>query len=149
MKVDLITIERVELKTEVLGSMYDYTRADPLLAKTLELPNKDNRNSISCIPYGVYRVTKEPPIPDNDKWGRSVRPYWHFRVHEVYGRNGILIHVVNYVHQLKGCIGVGSRFADLNKDGVPDIEGSGKKLRWLVEYLPEVFYLEIIKKPTL
>jgi hypothetical protein len=145
MKVNLYTLERVELPEETLGSWYDYGRPDPLLAKTMELPNKSNQRSISCISYGVYRVTKEPPIPKDDP--RIERPYWHFRLHEVFGRDGILIHPATYVHHLKGCIGVGSRFVDLNNDNVPDLVESKKKLDWLVSYLPDLFYLEIIKKP--
>lgn len=147
-----ITHERVYLPTETLGSWYNSNR--DLLCKVMELPNKNNARNISCIPEGRYLVTKEPPIPADDPFteadesgGRRPRSYWHFRIHNVPGRSGILVHRIAFVKDLLGCQGVGSRFADLNKDGILDIEGSRRKLEWLVDYLPDQFYLNIIKKP--
>lgn len=123
-----------------LGTMF---RDGVEIAKTLELPWKDNLRNISCIPQGEYRVTKEPPIEKDDKLGRKYRPYWHFRIHNVPNRSGILIHRITFVKDLRGCIGVASRFWDLNKDGIPDAVESGKKLQWLVDNLPDEFQLNI------
>lgn len=151
MNENLITIthERVYLPEQTLGSWYESDKAlnrEPL-CKVLELPWLDNANNISCIPEGKYLVTNEPPILKGDKWGRKERPYQHFRIHDVPGRRGILVHRITYVKDLKGCQGVGSRFMDINKDGILDIEGSSRKLEWLTQYLPERFWLKIIKKP--
>ena len=132
-----VRIERVYLATETLGSMYE---GETLLCKTMELPWRDNKRSISCIPEGTYTVIKQPPKPGRD--------YPYFRLPNVKGRSGILIHRITYVKDLRGCIGVGGRFVDLNKDGVPDMVDSGKKLTWLIDNLPETFELEIIKKAT-
>lgn len=147
-----ITHERVYLPNQTLGSWYN--EAHEVLCKTLELPWKDNKRNVSCFPEGRYFVTKEPPIPVDDltteldeSGGRKPRDYWHFRIHNVPGRSGILVHRITFVHHLLGCQGVGSRFKDLNNDGVLDIEDSRKKLEWLVEYLPEQFHLNVIKKP--
>lgn len=136
-------IQRVYLPDRTLGSLY---REDEVIAKTLELPWLDNKRAISCIPEGIFIVTKEQPIPPNDPWGRKERPYWHFRIHNVPGRSGILIHRgVNPLHS-KGCILVGSRFADVNTDK-PILDSSAVKLQWLVDNLPSKFELEIITKP--
>lgn len=135
-------IERVYLPDRTLGSLY---RDNEVIAKTLELPWLNNKRAISCILEGIYLTTKEPPIPANDPWGRKERPYWHFRVHNVPGRSGILIHRGVDVPHSKGCILVASRFTDINTQQ-PKLEESGKKLEWLVANLPAKFELEIITK---
>lgn len=132
-----VTVERVYLPTETLGSMYD--QHGIFLCKVMELPWKDNQRSISCIPEGIYKVIKQPPKED--------RPYPYFRLPNVPGRSGILIHKISYVSGLKGCLGVGMEFKDLNNDGVPDIIRSGEALQMLIDTLPDEFELEIKKKP--
>jgi len=145
-------IERVYLPTETLGSWYDKVTRD-LICKTMELVWVGNKSNISCIPEGVYILEKQPPKED--------RPYGYFRFRKVEGRSinkwikdllgnpmsSILVHRITYVKDLKGCIGVGGRFVDLNNDAVPDIADSSKKLQWMYENLPDVFELEIIKRP--
>lgn len=126
-------LKRVYLPTETLGSIYNAT--GELICKTMELPWKDNRRSVSCIPEGTYLVKKQPP-----KEGRN---YPYFRLPDVAGRSGILIHRITYVKDLKGCIGVGGRFADLNQDGVPDMADSSSKLQWMIDNLPDEFELVI------
>lgn len=130
-----VVIERVYLSTETLGSMYVNGE---FACKTMELPWKNNERSISCIPEGSYKVIKQPPKED--------RPYPYFRLPNVAGRSGILIHRISYVSGLKGCIGVGMEFNDLNKDGVPDIIRSGEALTMLINKLPDEFTLVIRKK---
>lgn len=141
--MEIIRLERVYLPDRTLGSLY---RSGEVIAKTLELPWRDNKRAISCILEGIFRVTKEPPIPVNDPWGRKERHYWHFRVHDVPGRSGILIHKGVIPAHSKGCILPGTRFADVNSDA-PYLESSGVKLQWMVDNLPQEFELEIITKP--
>lgn len=130
-------LERVYLPTETLGSIYSPS-GEPI-AKSMELPWLDNRRSVSCIPEGEYRVIKQPPKPGRD--------YSYFRLPNVPGRSGILIHRITFVKDLKGCIGACSRFYDFNKDGVPDAAESGVKLQWMIDNLPDEFQLIITKKP--
>jgi hypothetical protein len=125
-----------------VGEWFD---GDTSICKTLELAWKDNKRSVSCIPAGVYRVTKEKPIPKNDPSGRKERPYGHFRIHNVPNRSGILVHRITYVKDLQGCIGVGSRHHDFNKDGIPDMAESSVKLEWMYQNLANEFELEIIR----
>ena len=136
--MERLRLERVYLQTETLGSLY---RDGVLLCKTMELPWKNNQRSISCIPEATYKVIKQPP--------KESRPYPYFRIPNVPGRSGILIHRISYVSGLKGCIGVGKEFKDLNGDGVPDMIRSGEALQELINVLPEEFELEIVKKPAL
>jgi hypothetical protein len=142
-------LERVYLPTETLGSIYGPVTGDekgPVICKTMELPWKDNAKNVSCVPEGVYVLKKMAP-----GFGRD---YGYFRFMHVSGRNinhvlgmsTILIHRITYVKDLAGCIGVGGRHVDLNKDGVPDMIDSGKKLQWMYENLPAEFELEITKK---
>ena len=131
-----LILERVYLETETLGSIY---MDGQVIAKTMELPWKQNKRAISCIPEDTYKVVKQPPKP--------TRNYAYFRLPNVIGRTGILIHRITYVKELKGCIGVGSRFYDFNKDGVPDMAESSAKLQWMIDNLPDEFYLQIRKKP--
>jgi hypothetical protein len=126
-------LKRVYLPTEAVGSIYD--ESGVLICKTLELPWKDNQRSISCIPEGTYRVIKQEP--------KESRPYPYFHLPEVRGRSGILIHKITYVKDLKGCIGVGGRHVDIDKDGVPDIADSTSKLKWMTDNLPDTFELVI------
>ncbi len=130
-----VEIERVYLPTETLGSLYV---DGVMICKTMELPWRDNQRSISCIPLGTYAVIKQPPKAD--------RPYPYFRFVSVPGRSGILIHRISYVSGLKGCIGVGKEFRDLNNDGVPDIIRSGEALTELINLLPEQFMITIKQK---
>lgn len=99
--------------------------------KTLELPWNENRKQKSCIPRGTYRVTRRT----SKKYGL------HFEVHKVEDRSSILIHVGNWVRQTKGCILVGERFNDLDKE--PMITNSRKTLNKLLEILPLEFNLTI------
>ena len=131
-----LTLKRVYLPTETLGSIYN--EEGVLLCKTMELPWKNNRRSISCIPESTYTVIKQPP--------KQGRPYYYFRLPNVPDRSGILIHKITYVSGLKGCIGVGRAFSDLNKDGVPDIVGSTIALQELYDMMPDSFQLVITEK---
>lgn len=102
--------------------------------KTLELPYINNERGISCIPAGSYIVTKRY----SEKYGR------HFLINDVPNRSYILIHQGNFHTQIRGCILVGSAFADINKDGQLDVVNSKYTLTKLLNILPEKFELEIL-----
>lgn len=79
--------------------------------KTLELPWRDNRKQISCIPQGKYKVN----IRNSNKYGRV---YW---VRKVPNRTYILIHSGNYAGDVSkgfkshvmGCILLGQKLGFL------------------------------------
>ncbi len=129
-------LERVYLPTETLGSIYGPHGG--LVAKTMELPWLQNRRAVSCIPEDEYLVIYQPPKPG--------REYEYFRLPDVKDRSGILIHRITFVKDLKGCIGVGGKHVDLNKDGVPDMIESSKTLQEMIDTMPKEFRLLIEKK---
>jgi hypothetical protein len=70
--------------------------------RSLELPWRNNRRQVSCIPTGRYRCT----AATHSRMGRV------YRVHDVPGRDGVLIHSANLAgdvrlrwdSHLQGCI---------------------------------------------
>ena len=68
---------------------------------TLELPYRDNKKSISCIPSGNYKVRMRYPRES------ATRDYLHLLVKDVPNRKFILIHRGNKPSHSKGCILVG------------------------------------------
>ena len=105
--------------------------------RTLELPYKDNQNSISSFNPGKYKCkyTMSPSF--------KIKTY---EITNVPGRAGVRIHSANYVSQLRGCIALGDAHKDINGDKLSDVTHSGKtvaEFEKLMNY--EDFELEIIK----
>lgn len=149
--LEVIDIKRVKLQDRTLGSM---VRNGEIIAKTLELPWKENKRGISCIINGIYLTTKEKPIlvddpntEEDESGGRKPRPYSHFRLHGIPGRSGVLIHPMADTKDSLGCIGPASRFIDIYTS-MPkfNYQDSKAKLAWLVKTLPESFYLRFSDK---
>lgn len=64
---------------------------------TIELPWKDNKPRVSCIPPGVYDLV----ITHSNRFGKKM-----ILVLDVPDREGIRIHNANFAHQLHGCLAV-------------------------------------------
>lgn len=109
-----------------------------LSIKTLELPYIDNNTNISCIPSGIYQAKKDFSP------SRGVC----FRVMDVPGRTGILIHAGNFAAgervDTQGCILPGISFKDINNDGYEDITDSRAAMDMMLAVLPEQFQLNIL-----
>jgi len=125
---------------ETLGQLFAITENESTsyTCLTLELPDLFNQHSISCIPAGIYDVTKR----------RSLTHGMHFHILNVPNRDMILIHSGNFASQTKGCILVGQHAIDLNFDGAPDITHSKKTLSDLYKIMPDSFTLEILSDPA-
>jgi len=93
---------------------------------SIELPWKSNRQNVSCIPIGVYKLKKR----------YSEKHKNHFHVLDVLDREMILIHTANYARELQGCIAPGSRHADIDMDGWLDVINSRISLNKLLAELP-------------
>lgn len=100
---------------------------------TLELAWLDNNQRVSCIPLGKYKVVRR----QSPKYGM------HFHLTNVPGRSLILIHQANYHYQLLGCIAVGQKHIDINKDGYLDVTNSKRTMTKLLKLLPKEFELII------
>lgn len=134
MKIEVTRISDDTIET--LGKLIVLNDQDANIfsCETLERPYKDNQHGISCIPKGVYTVVKV---------GASHIPYPHFAIQNVPNRDGICIHIVNFVTGLEGCIGVGVSIADINKDGEMDLSGSKIAFDKLFSLMPNEFKLVI------
>jgi len=102
------------------------------LCNTLEEPWKDNHRNISCIPEGTYKC-----VPHNSQRFSNV-----WRLKDVPGRSGILIHAGNVIDDIEGCILVGEGIGAIG--GFPALLDSRAALEVLRDYLPRKFTLEII-----
>ncbi len=103
--------------------------------KTLELPNLNNEQHVSCIPEGIYTVRKS--AYRNKHRGKPV-----FRFDFVKGRDGVLIHKGNFLKDIDGCILVGMKF----DEKVPMVLDSTIAFDLLWKYLPQKFEVEITKE---
>lgn len=100
----------------------------------LELPDRDNKRSISRINSGVYTCV--------ERWSNKYN--WHYILKDVEGRDYILIHFGNYHTDTRGCLLAGANFADINKDGYRDVTSSKRTMRKLMAIAPKQFELTII-----
>ena len=94
---------------------------------TLELPDKDNKSNVSCIPAGTYNYYKRES-PSNG---------YVIELQDVVGRSYIQIHKGNYTRQIAGCILVGDSIADIDKDGIPDVTNSSVTHGKLMDAVPD------------
>jgi hypothetical protein len=93
-KTILTLIRHTSTDKGTLGLLYI---GDEFICYTLELPWKDNQRNISCIPAGAYEC-KEHTSP---RFGDV------FEVQNVPDRDNILIHVGNFISDIRGCIVLG------------------------------------------
>lgn len=88
----MLVLKRIYLGTAVHGEL---TLSGKHIAYTVELPWRDNKRRISCIPEGTYELRKR----------YSEKFKWHFVLLDVPNRSCILIHPANDAQkELQGCI---------------------------------------------
>ncbi len=133
MRIEIRIIESTEKERLGVGSVIDERGNVVFTFCTLELPYKNNQRQISSIDLGKYRVRKR----FSEKYGN------HFELICVKNRDKILIHIANFVRELKGCIAVGSAHKDIDNDGTKDLKNSGKTLNKLNAIMPYEFELII------
>lgn len=87
-----LELNRTYLPTATNGSLM---HSGMLICSCIELPWRENRHQVSCVPEGRYVLLKR----------YSPHFQWHFELQDVPERDGILIHPANdAVLELKGCI---------------------------------------------
>jgi hypothetical protein len=114
-------------------TVFDKNNIPLFSCSSLELPNLGNQKNISAIPLGVYNCSYEL----HKKFGVC------FRVHSVAGRSGILIHVGNFLHEIQGCILVGTDARQQFNSGRYLVNSSRKTITSLSKILPSKFTLTI------
>ena len=97
-KANLLLIRDSFTDKSVIGKLY--LNAE-FYGHTLELAWKENQKRISCIPKGVYEVTKRHTE-------KSKYKYEHLHILDVPDRELILMHIGNYPKNSKGCILLGN-----------------------------------------
>lgn len=141
MALKRMTIERFATQTnctkQILGIMFILDEKEKIAFKcfTLELPDNGNKQKISNIPAGKYKVVKR----NSPKYGD------HFHITNVKNRSFVLIHQGNYYTQIEGCVLVGVDMVDVNGDGVLDVTQSVATMKKLNSIMPREFELEIIQ----
>lgn len=122
--------------TQTLGE-FVFTGIDGKVIKlySMELPWKNNKRNVSCIPKGKYKVITTLS-------NRFKVNMWLLL--NVKNRDGIRIHSANYARQLNGCIALGISKADLDGDGYIDITSSKKAIEIARKHLGEEFILNIV-----
>lgn len=101
---------------------------------TLELPWRDNKRGVSCIPAGTYKAFKR----NSPKNGPV------FELRDVPSRTSIQCHAGNFTRQIEGCILVGDAIRFLDGDSVPDVANSAATLKALLANLPDEFEVKIL-----
>ena len=132
MKLILARSKRLSNDRQTTGVLFNEQLDE--LCKILELPWKDNKKGVSCIPAGEYRVIRH----NAPSKGPS---FW---IQNVPRRSEILIHVANHTSELRGCLAPGLDFGDIDGDGVIDVKSSRKAMDKLLTTLPREFTLQIV-----
>ena len=122
----MLILKRVSMTYERTLGVLNY---DGKLYTTLERPPLNNARNISCIPAGLYRLTRYT----SPKFGNC---FW---VHDVPNRSSILIHAGNRVSDTRGCILIGQGY---DPHGIIQ---SKSALRSLYEQLTTETELKIIE----
>ena len=121
----------------ILGRLSTTSGADgggcKVLAKTLELPWRDNAPCRSRIPPGIYTITPR----HTQKFGR----HYQFANDETAPRYAILMHVGNRAQDVEGCVLVGKTFGLLMHE--PAVLHSRAALNDLLAAYPLGFTLHI------
>lgn len=114
-----------------LGTLYIDRKE---FCKTLELPWRDNKRSISCIPAGQYNVKRH----NSPRFGDC------FMLLDVPERDYILFHEGNTVRSSRGCILVGAKFGHIR--GMKAVLNSVKTNNKMLEYFHDdaEFILHIV-----
>ena len=100
---------------------------------TLELPDLDNQQDISCI-YEAYFDYEKFNSP---KHGEVLL------LKDVRGRSMIEVHSGNYTRQILGCLLVGDGIKWLDRDSIPDITNSRNTLKALLNAIDDTGTIQI------
>ena len=98
LSADLLLVRKLFTNKSTMGELFLNNKFH---SYTLELPDLNNKRSISCIPEGTYNCRLRLPRES------ATRDYIHLLVQDVPDRDWILFHRGNYPYQSQGCILVG------------------------------------------
>lgn len=105
----------------------------------LERGWRNNKQDISCIPalFGPYPLVLE--------WSNAFNTFlWEIK--DVPNRSECKFHTANFWHQLRGCISLGRRPIDMDKDGYLDVTDSGDTMKDFHKVLKDFDKVTVIFK---
>lgn len=129
-------LDRHYEKSQTKGDLLIEKNGSSYQCKTLELPWKENKKQVSCIPEGTYPVK----VRYSKKYGT------HLHITDVPNRDLILIHWGNYAGSvnkktgypdIKGCILVGKYYGDISGDGIDEILTSRSIFNRIMEFVKD------------
>jgi hypothetical protein len=132
MRIEIFRLEYEEKQTLGELAIFDGYETEVFSALTLERADNNNEPMISCIPSGIYNCKLEY----SNKFKKKL---WEIK--GVENRSECKFHSANYWHDLNGCIALGDKYIDINKDGFRDVLSSRKtmkKFHLTLEHLTEV-----------
>ena len=138
MKIHKLIIERYSHgENQTIGKLFGVSEVGHILFEcdTLELPWRENKTNISCIPTGIYQVKQ--------RYSKKYKNHLH--ITDVTGRSHILLHSGNYNTDTLGCVLVG-KIGYVNKDDIVDVGSSKKTLKSLInsiDFIDNKICLEI------
>jgi len=100
-------------------SIFDEQNKPVFSALSLERGWLNNQSNISCVQKGHYTVVLEY----SNKFKKDL---WELK--GVLNRAECKFHAANYWHQLNGCIALGNRLFDMDKDGYFDVSNSNQTM---------------------
>lgn len=129
---------------------YGFLEVEGLELWTAEQPWRENKKSRSCIPEGLYTVSRYVSPSRGECFvltGRGVN------IHDEGDglRWGILFHSANWPDELKGCIAPGTLRKDMPTGGRVwpgslGVSGSGEAMSQMLSKLPDVWTLDIVSR---
>lgn len=120
MKIEINRQWQDNNQTLGLCTVYNEDNKPVFSSISLERGWQDNKKNISCIPPGEYTVVLE--------WS----PRFNTMLWEIKGvpnRSECKFHAANYWFQLNGCIALGQKIKDINKDGYNDVTSSRNTMK--------------------
>lgn len=102
---------------------------------SLERGDNDNQRRISCVPVGIHHVVLEySPRFKTDL----------YELKDVPNRSECKFHAANYWRQLNGCIALGQKVVDIDKDGYNDVTNSRNTMKKFHKVLAGVKEFKLI-----
>lgn len=121
------------------GTLYD---GDSVICRTVEQAWDNNKKAASCVPAGVYTVSRHTSPKFGDCFSIS-NPDAGVTVSGPSLRDNCLFHAANYPSDVKGCIGPGRDF--MPEGSRWGVSNSRKTLDMLKEKYPNGWKMEIVR----
>lgn len=124
---------------QTLGNCVVFDECNKPLFSSLSLERgwRNNKNKISCIPKGNYTMVLEYS-------NRFKTKLWEIK--KVPNRSECKFHSSNHWYQLEGCIALGLKLYDFDKDGYNDVTNSKQTMKAFHSALKGEHQVDLIVK---